>query len=373
MERPLLDVGEFDERELSYFVFCEFTSHIEFKLWRDYMKRQLLDDSHNLELVEDMLEDICRSKRRLCKICFHPLEWLRREQTDEHEIEWRCASCTLSQPILQCNSSEACNVLIDLIVSNKIHPQILASALNFIISAAYNFIGISSPVDADDPIQTLLSMYEKSPSALGLGGPHTVVFADIYHDLSSSVQFRGEDVPDTSYPILYLADTVAIPTRFFMHPLRYLHETVETTSNCGENRLVQELSHIANSVIKSGSNLVLGPNLQQWITPETYTNRPHNLEAIVTLESLRATALVDETGSDDMWGNSYDIMMPAMKICSGISVLVASAHRRKAKSREEYYQALQSYLTSAIWLRTFHNTPFETLLYSVLGHSSGFR
>uniref|UniRef100_A0A1B0GND4 Uncharacterized protein n=2 Tax=Phlebotomus papatasi TaxID=29031 RepID=A0A1B0GND4_PHLPP len=216
MDNPLLDVCEFDERELSYFVFCEFTSHIEFKLWRDYMKRQLLDD--NLELVEDMLADICRTKSRLCRICFNPLAWLRRE-TDEHEIEWRCGSCTLSQPILQCNSAEACNVLIDLIVSNKIHPQILASALNFIFAAAYNFIGISSPVDADDPIQTLLSMYEKSPSALGLGGKNTVVFADIYHDTSTSIHFRGETAADTPFPILYLADTVAIPTRFFLHPL----------------------------------------------------------------------------------------------------------------------------------------------------------
>ncbi|XP_059609451.1 uncharacterized protein LOC132256881 [Phlebotomus argentipes] len=366
MDHALLDVCEFDERELSYFIFCEYTSHIEFKLWRNYMKRQLLDD--NLELVEDMLADICRTKSRLCRICFNPLAWLRRE-TEEHEIEWRCGSCTLSQPILQCNSAEACNVLMDLIVNNKIHPQILASALNFIFSAAYNFIGISSPVDADDPIQTLLSMHAKSPSALRLGGPHTVVFADIYHDTSATVQFRDESAPDTPFPILYLADTVAIPTRFFMHPLRYLHQPGEAAS-VDDKRLVQELAQIANSVIKSGSNLVLGPHLQELIKPDTYTNRPHNLEAIVTLESLRSHALDSE---QDVWGNSYDMMLPAKRICCGVNCLMASTQRRKPKTREEFYQALQNYLTSAIWLKTFHGTPFETLLYPVLGHSGGLR
>ncbi|XP_055683916.1 uncharacterized protein LOC129790457 [Lutzomyia longipalpis] len=367
MEQAILpDVGEFEEQELLYFIFCEFTSHIEFKLWRDYMKKQLLDD--NLELVEEMLEDICPPKVRPCRICFNPLAWLRRE-TEENEIEWRCGFCTLSQPILQCNSAEACNVLINLIISNKIHPQILASALSFIFSAAYNFIGISSPMDADDPIQTLLSMYEKSPTALGLGGPHTVVFADIYHDTSQTIRFRGESTSDTSFPILYLADTVAIPTRFFLHPLKYLHNSIETSSS-DEKPLVQELSHIANSVIKSGSNLVLGPHLQELISPDTYTNRPHNLEAIVTLESLRSHALDSD---QDVWENSHDMMFPAMRICNRVNVLLTSAHRRKPKSRDEYYAALQSYLTSAIWLKTFVNTPFETLLYSVLGHSGGLR
>lgn len=336
-------------------------------------------DQH-LILLEEMMEVSNSFKASIrCRHCSSVLEWLPVEMDDDNVnpitigasiIHCICTTCRNAKPIFQCICEETSNMLVDLL--DKDHPQVLASAINLILIGGNMLNSLSPPHVPENPIEIVTSIYEQSPSILKFGGSKAVIIADIY-----------EDITDKEYPILYLADTVSIPTRYYMQPLKYLeHQTARSDTNnneCGEGTsgtqqqfdvdyLVNELIEIGNRVIQAGSFLVLGPRLQHIISPEVYTNREHNLSIIIRFDELKPL-----DGKSTIMDNFDEISKPAIAICSVVYLLVCHAEKRKIKkSGTELYADLERHLSAAIWLKTFAGTPFETLLYHILdGGESG--
>lgn len=354
-------------------------SNEDFKLWTNGLKPLLMDQ--HLEILEEMMDQSNSFKSSIrCRHCSAVLEWLPLEMIDltnddpiimSSIIQCICTTCRNAKPIFQCVCEETTNMLVDLL--DKDHPQILASAINLILIGGNMLNSLSPPHLPENPIEIVKSIYEQSPSILKFGGQKAVIIADIY-----------EDSTDKEFPILYIADTVSIPTRYYMQPLKYLEHQVVTnkldtnnndwgesstgtgTSGGGQSidmeYLVNELIEIGNRVIQAGSFLVLGPRLQQIVSPDVYANREHNLSIIIPFDELKPL-----DGKSFIMDNFDEISKPAIDTCSLVYLLVCHAEKRKTKKTgNELYVDLQRHLSAAIWLKTFAGTPFESLLYHIL-------
>lgn len=120
-------------------------------------------------------------------------------------------------------------------------------------------------------------------SSCRLGGPNAVIIADVFID------------PATEFPILYLADTVTIPTRSHLHALDCWvdhHQPPPAASSRPpppRDLLLRIMQRLANNRIRAGSFLVLGPTLQHWLTPdELHTHVGHQLvPAVIAFDALK--------------------------------------------------------------------------------------
>lgn len=317
----------------------------------------------------------CNAADIRCHNCRNTLYYIPVEESNA-EIRWVCVNCP-GHEILRCKSDETCNTIIK--ITKTVPPQLVALTLNIILNNMNRCNCLSTPATPDNPIEILNQMYLKSKDSFKLGGNNVVIVADIFKSIHSK----------TVLPILYLADTVNIPTRYYLHALKSDIRAI-TDGDAEESRiailsLLQELITIANSVIKTGSYLLLGPTLQAHIPPKYYNDKLYkfNLRAIVPLTELKvfemknvaarssaATTSTSPSSSSSGVSNNIEeglekIVDPALSICSIVNtLLLRSIH--KYPTKDGLYRATQRYLTTAIWLRMFVGTPFEALLYHII-------
>lgn len=340
----------------------------EFKLWSNGLKRVLLD--HNIERMEYLLNHrgCCNAADIRCHNCRNSLYYIPVEESNA-EIRWVCVNCP-GHEILRCKSDETCNTIIK--ITKTVPPQLVALTLNIILTNMNRCNCLSTPATPDNPIEILNQMYLKSKDSFKLGGTNVVIVADIFKSIHSK----------TVLPILYLADTVNIPTRYYLHALksdlRAIGDSDTEESRNAILSLLQELIVIANTVIKTGSYLLLGPTLQAHIPPKYYNDKLYkfNLRAIVPLTELKVfemknvAARTSSGGASSSSNNNIEmglekIVNPALSICSIVNTLILrSVH--KYPTKDGLYRATQKYLTTAIWLRMFVGTPFEALLYHII-------
>lgn len=337
----------------------------EESFWR-VIKSKILDE--NVELIEMVLRDSKNTQKPiLCRACQRQLDWFYQVHDDEIDfdvVEYRCI-CVMAEPIFCMKISESSERLLTLLDEKRIDPQFLAVSLNLVLIALYNMANPAPPLQPENPILRMAQILEEKSYMLRLGGKGSVIFAELYDD---EIIVEGSKLIK-NFPILYLADTMTIPTRFFLYPLRFKMNAVEGDY---QNNLIEEMIVIANDVIKSGSNLILGSRLKAIITPDCYKNRKHNFATIVDIDSLSIAPRGDGDSStttneesaprpDHIWD---EIMKPIITLCSGINVLVANLER--VRTAEQHFEDLRQYLNAAIWLKAFNNSPFETFLYAIL-------
>lgn len=305
----------------------------------------------------------------LCRACQRQMDWfylVHEEEVDFDVVEFRCI-CVMAEPIFRMKISQSSEVFLRLLDEKRIDPQLLAVSLNLVLIALYNMANPAPPLEPENPILTTAQILEEKCFMLRLGGKGSVIFAELY-DNEEEIIVEGSKLIK-NFPILYLADTMTIPTRFFLYPLRFKLNAVEGDY---QNNLIEEMIVIANDVIKAGSNLILGSRLKAIITPDCYKNRTHNFSTIVDIDSLSIAPRGDgDTSSageepnsprpDHIWD---EIMKPIITLCSGINVLVANLER--VRTADQHFEDLRQYLNAAIWLKAFNNSPFETFLYAIL-------
>lgn len=308
----------------------------------------------------------------LCRACQRQMDWfylVHEEEVDFDVVEFRCI-CVMAEPIFRMKISTSSEVFLRLVDEKRIDPQLLAVSLNLVLIALYNMANPAPPLEPENPILTTAQILEEKSFMLRLGGKGSVIFAELY-DNEEEIIVEGSKLIK-NFPILYLADTMTIPTRFFLYPLRFKLNAVEGDY---QNNLIEEMIVIANDVIKANSNLILGSRLKAIITPDCYKNRTHNFSTIVDIDSLsiapRGEGDTSSSSSSSFEENSPrpdhiwdEIMKPIITLCSGINVLVANLER--VRTAEQHFEDLRQYLNAAIWLKAFNNTPFETFLYAIL-------
>lgn len=344
---------------------CLVSGDEEESFWK-VIKGKILDE--NVELIEMIIRDSKNTaKPILCRACQRPLDWFYEVQDEEINFDvvlYKCI-CIMSEPIFHMKISESSKVFLKLLDEKRLDPQLLAVSLNLVLIALYNMANPAPPLEPHNPIRTMAQILEEKSYMLRLGGKGSVIFAELY-DNEEEIMVEGNKLIK-SFPILYLADTMTIPTRFFLYPLRFKLNSVEGDY---QNNLIEEMIVIANDVIKSGSNLILGSRLKVIITPDCYKSRAHNFATIVDIDSLSIAPRGDGDSSsedentprpDHIWD---EIMKPIITLCSGINVLVANVER--VRTAEQHFEDMRQYLNAAIWLKTFNNTPFETFLYAIL-------
>lgn len=331
------------------------------------IKSKILDE--NVELIEMIIRDSKNvQKPILCRACQRQLDWfyqVHEEEIDFDVVEFKCI-CVMAEPIFRMKISESSERFLKLLDEHRVDPQFLAVSLNLVLIALYNMANPAPPLEPENPILTTAQILEEKPYMLRLGGKGSVIFAELY-DNEEEILVEGNKLIK-NFPILYLADTMTIPTRFFLYPLRFKMNAVEGDY---QSNLIEEMIVIANDVIKSGSNLILGSRLKAIITPDCYKNRKHNFSTIVDIDHLSiaprgegdSSASSDEGAQrpDHMWD---EIMKPIITLCSGVNVLVANLER--IRTAEQHYEDLRQYLNTTMWLKAFNNTPFETFLYAIL-------
>lgn len=328
-------------------------------------------DQH-LELLEDWLSmaDCLKSSVR-CRQCRTRLEWIpfdSEDGTSADEILCKCPHCSHALPIFKCSSYSACSIIYDLMSTTNL--QVLASAINLILIGGNMLNSLSPPVVPDDPLEIVEAIYRESPSALKFGGPKAVIVADIHEE---------ECVAD--FPILYIADTVSIPTRYYLHALKYRSAAAAAPSANNNNtdegatksrdlseQLLLELIEIGNDVMQAGSMLVLGPRLQNLVSPDAYNRTAlHNLSMIIPFDELKT---LDGSSNFDVTDNFDEVCKEAVYMCNIVYTLVCS-DVRVHRTADDLYSDLQRHLAAAIWLKTFARTPFEAMLYHILDEGAG--
>lgn len=328
------------------------------------IKSKIMDE--NIELIEMIIRDSKNAQKPItCRACQRPMDWfylVHEEEIDFDIVEFKC-TCVMAEPIFRMKISDSSERLLKLLDEKKIDPQLLAVSLNLVLIALYNMANPAPPLQPENPIITMADILEEKSYMLRLGGKGSVIFAELY-DNEEEIIVDGNRLIK-NFPILYLADTMTIPTRFFLYPLRFKLNAVEGDY---QSNLTQELIVIANDVIKAGSNLILGSRLKAIITPDCYKNRKNNFATIVDIDSLSIAPRGDGDSSNSdgphvshVWD---EIMNPIITLCSGINVLVANVDR--VRTAEQHFEDLRQYLNAAIWLKAFNNTPFETFLYAIL-------
>lgn len=330
------------------------------------VKSKIMDE--NVELIEMIIRDSRNTtKPILCRACQRPMDWfylLHDEELDFDVVQFKCI-CVMAEPIFRMKISESSERFLKLLDEKRVDPQLIATSLNLVLIALYNMANPAPPLDPENPILTMAQILEEKPHMLRLGGKGSVIFAELY-DNEEEILVEGTKLIK-NFPILYLADTMTIPTRFFLYPLKFKLNAVEGDY---QHNLIEEMIVIANDVVKSGSNLILGSRLKGIITPDCYKNRKHNFATIVDIDTLsiaprgEGDSSADENTAprpDHIWD---EIMKPIITLCSGINVLVANLER--IRTAEQHFEDLRQYLNAAIWLKSFVNTPFETFLYAIL-------
>lgn len=369
MEEWLNDIVSINRSALCSFLIRNDISDYNFQLWRSVIKPIILD--RHLAKIESMFidMDVFISHIR-CRHCESQLRWVDLNVVDADEAFFMCVVCPDAVPILKCNIEETANILIELL--EKHHPQIIASVLKLVFISGNFLNSISPPAIADNPFETFKSMCEKSPNALRMGGIDAVIIADIYENYDIS-----------EFPILYIADTVSIPTRYFLHALKFRSEIFNSKTNQNtmehndgvdipkyqEEYLVKELTEIANLYLKSGSYLVLGRRLQHLISKDYYIYRKNHNLSIVPFSTL----CPPDDGGDhtngssrkkfDLSDNLEKIVGQAVKICNIVQTVLKNDLNR---NHEVSYEYLQKHLTAVIWMLTFSDMPFEAMLYHII-------
>lgn len=380
-----------ERKLLCSYLFKQEQSNEDFKLWSNGLKPLLM--GHHLNLIEELIEEahFLRPPIR-CRQCRSPLEWISADLTADHhnmnEVLFVCIGCHNAAPIFRCQNEDTCSILVDLLDTQD--PQILASAINLILIGGNMLNSLSPPFSPENPIELVQSSYEHSPSVLKFGGTKAVIIADIY-----------EDTLVKDFPILYLADTVTIPTRYYLRALKYRsHSSAENYNNnnnkgdggddcnlndsgegssrvhidCAsgstrippEEYLLEELIEIGNKCMQSGSCLVLGPTLQTLISTATYNRRLHNLAMVIPFDELRP--LDGKSNREFHVADNFDeVSKPAIKLCKIVFLLVWHAKEPNERTHgDALYDEIQQHLTAAIWLKTFSGTPFESLLFHIV-------
>lgn len=301
-----------------------------------------------------------------CRQCRTRLEWIPFVDEDgigADVIHCKCPYCSHALPIFECSSYEACSIIYDLMSETNL--QVLASAINLILIGGNMLNSLSPPIVPDDPLKIVEAIYRESPSALKFGGPKSVIIADI-HEMECVADF----------PILYIADTVSIPTRYYLHALKYRSKAAAATVNNNNeettkskdlsDQLLLELIEIGNDVMQAGSWLVLGPRLQN-LVPDTYSRAElHNLAMIIRFDDLK---VLDGSSKFDVADNFEEVCKQAVDMCNIVYTLVCT-YDRTHRTADELYTDLQRHLAAAIWLKTFSRTPFEAMLFHILDGSS---
>lgn len=366
-----------------------FCSNEDFKLWSNGLKRVLLD--HNIERMEYLMNQhqCCKAAEIKCRACRNPMFYMQIDDSVD-EIRWICIHCP-SREILRCRADETVNAIIKL--TRTTSPQLVALTMNIILNNFNNFNSLSQPDIPDNPISILCRLHERSKGeSFKLGGNDVVIVADVFKSIQSSQLL----------PILYLADTINIPTRYYLNALTSAlvrgqvppksndndddeDENDDEESNNNDHvefneaqivEFVQELVQIANRVIKPNSYLLLGPTLQSLIPPKYYNDKLYNfnLRAIVPVTELKLfETTTQQTSSAANAGGSTNniddglekIVNPALAICSIVNTLLLRKVT-KYTTVGELQIATQKYLNTAIWLRMFVGTPFESLLYNII-------
>lgn len=264
-----------------------------------------------------------------------------------------CIFC--NRNFLQCDTEETIKILIKLTENES--PQIIASALNSIIYGYYQFNCLTGmPFIPDNPMDTLLKMYEESPDLFKFGGPDTALVADLYEGYNS-------------YPILYIIDIVTIPTRYYLYAVKEFGEKPVCESEDYSEELINELESVIKRVIRPSSRIILGEQLQEIMQVETCGTFVSGSNLIVLpvdkmkpleMMNINSNNLIDLVETCTV---TAAMIKKARVICGIISNMVRATY--KYKSEKERYDALQRYLTAAIWIRTFNSTPFESFLYHI--------
>lgn len=334
-----------------------FSDNDDFKLWDKCLRQVLLDK--NIPYLFNALNNADCITGIKCRSCPVGMFWCPSSMDNEY-FHLICLFCAASEPVLECKTESACNIIIDLMT--KEHPQLVATALNSLVMGSNLMNSLTPPTEFHDSIQLLKSLYDQRPDMLKFGGAtDSIVIADIFEDE------RSQD-----FPILIVVDTVTMPARFFLHPLGYKLEhseesepsssssTQESTTN-----LIRQLKDIANKIMKCGTNLVLGKHLQHLIPPEVYLRKNHNFKTVTTYDTLKSKDRRRQKSSQHKLACNFDIITaPAVEICKIVNTAISRS--RVKRTKVEYYEMLGKYLTTAIWLRNLPRSPFEPLIYHIL-------
>lgn len=141
-----------------------------------------------------------------------------------------------------------------------------------------------------------------------LGGPNAVIIADLFVD------------PASEFPILYLADTVTIPTRSHLHALDLDQQPDRTPQDV----LLFVMQRLANHLIRSGSFLVLGPKLQHWLRPDDLHKHVGQLvPAVISFDMLKRFDRRSESAFD-VADNFEEMSRWAKGVCNVACRLVDS-------------------------------------------------
>lgn len=320
------------------------------KEWTRYMRAYMLN-RRLLELVR-RIEPIPNFANPLaCRLCEIEYNWIRPRESQrlengrlvssEFTVNFSCPCCEHAKPILQTGLDAGLKLTTIMEFENS---QLLASKLFQIFVCGYMLHNLSPPAELDNPIHILIDMLKNSNCELKLGGKKDVIVADIYEN--------------AKYFIIYLADTVAIPTRYFIQVLNYKFSLTDENTDEMKEQLIEDLKNIGNSVIKSGSMLVLGEQLQRYISPSHYKQSQHKFSAIVPLDKLRPFDKKINC-QHDAADNFTAVVTPAIQMCTTVNefVLTGSDHSF------EYYSKC---MDTAVWLKIFLNSPFEVFIYNIL-------
>ncbi|KAG4073642.1 hypothetical protein HA402_000866 [Bradysia odoriphaga] len=308
----------------------------------------LMRHVHKLHLLQVTLTlDDCIKSGICCLDCGRSLVWTR-DTSDDTEMFFKCIHCIRSPNLLRLDLKESAEQLLKLIVAENI--QLVSSALYLVLNSSRYVNPLSPPPVPDNPVDILCAYKEKSPNGFKFGGGESsIVIADLY------------EIPNCpEFAVLIVSDTEMVPTRYYLHAMHLKTEWTRENKFTGEH-LFNELAEVGNMIIKPGSILVLGPDLQYWITEETYAKEKHNLKLVVPFDELTILDSSDETM--DVAQNFKQILRDAVAICDSVREIFKLDIRDKNNNETFLREKLQLYLTSAIWMRFFDVTPFKCFLY----------
>ncbi len=267
---------------------------------------------------------------------------------------FKCIHCVRAPNLLRLDLKDSAKQLLKLIIAENI--QLVSSALYLVLNSSRYVNALSPPSIPDNPVDILSAYKEKSPNGFKFGGgDSSIVITDLY------------EIPNCpQFVVLIVSDTEMVPTRYYLHAMHLKTEWATEKKFIGQH-LFNELAEIGNMIIKPGSILVLGPNLQHWIDEETYAKEKHNLRLIVPFNELTTLDSSDETL--DVAQNFKQILRDAVTICDSVREIFKLDVRDGGSNEMNLRERLQLYLTSAIWMRFFDVTPFKCFLYHCVSES----
>lgn len=301
---------------------------------------------HILELTLTVAD--CTKSAICCLDCGRTLEWTR-HTSDETEMFFKCIHCVRAPNLLRFDPRESADKIQKLLITENI--QLASSALHLVLNSSRYINALLLPPIPDNPVDILCDYNDKISNGFKFGGgDSSIVIADLY------------EIPNChQYAVLIVSDTGMVPTRYYLHALHFRIDGKMDKKFLSE-QLLDELTAVGNMVIKPGSILVLGPNLQNWISAETYAKEKHNLKCIVPFDEL--TVLDSSNQKLDVAQNFQQILRDAITICDAIRrIFNIDAGGINCKNEISLRDKLQVYLTTAIWMRYFNNTPFNYFLY----------